>query len=157
MKSRPQASIHNSLLILVDEISLTQQSNRKNLDQLLTIKKEEITRLQAARDENKELLEQLQRRLEERRQEMLFEKQEISLAKLGPTEIATELERFLRLMGRWSQPAEIQSGIPGLWKSYRFLLVTFPFLFVIGLILLRKAKHTLLDWLKETDLPIWQN
>ena len=89
MKSRPQASIPNSLLILVDEISLTQQSNRKNLDQLLTIKKEEITRLQAARDENKELLEQLQRRLEERRQEMLFEKQEISLAKLGPTEIAT--------------------------------------------------------------------
>ena len=75
MKSRPQASIPNSLLILVDEISLTQQSNRKNLDQLLTIKKEEITRLQAARDENKELLEQLQRRLEERRQEMLFEKQ----------------------------------------------------------------------------------
>ena len=60
-------------------------------------------------------------------------------------------------MGRWSQPAEIQSGILGLWKSYRFLLVTFPFLFVIGLILLRKAKHTLLDWLKETDLPIWQN
>ena len=89
MKSRPQASIPNSLLILVDEISLTQQSNRKNLDQLLTIKKEEITRLQAARDENKELLEQLQRRLEERSQEMLFEKREISLAKLGPTEIAT--------------------------------------------------------------------
>ena len=157
MKSRPQASIPNSLLILVDEISLTQQSNRKNLDQLLTIKKEEITRLQAARDENKELLEQLQRRLEERRQEMLFEKQEISLAKLGPIEIAAELERFLRLVGRWSQPAEIQSGILGLWKSYRFLLVTFPFLFVIGLILLRKAKHNLLDWLKETDLPIWQN
>ena len=48
LKSRPQASIPNSLLILVDEISLTQQSNRKNLDQLLTIKKEEITRLQAA-------------------------------------------------------------------------------------------------------------
>ena len=95
MKSRPQASIPNSLLILVDEISLTQQSNRKNLDQLLTIKKEELTRLQASRDENKELLEQLQRRLEERRQEMLFEKQEISLAKLGPTEIATELEGFL--------------------------------------------------------------
>ena len=92
MKSRPQASIPNSLLILVDEISLTQQSNRKNLDQLLTIKKEEITRLQAARDENKELLEQLQRRLEERCQEMLFEKQEISLAKLEPTEIDTVLE-----------------------------------------------------------------
>ena len=89
MKSRPQASIPNSLLILVDKISLTQRNNRKNLDQLLTIKKEEITRLQAARDENKELLEQLQRRLEERRQEMLFEKQEISLAKLGPAEIAT--------------------------------------------------------------------
>jgi hypothetical protein len=82
LKSRPQASIPNSLLILVDEISLTQQNNRKNLDQLLTIKKEEITRLQAARDENKELLEQLQRRLEERRQEMLFEKQEISV---GPS------------------------------------------------------------------------
>ena len=75
LKSLPQASIPNSLLTLVDEISLTQQNNRKNLDQLLTIKKEEITRLQAARDENKELLEQLQRRLEERRQEMLFEKQ----------------------------------------------------------------------------------
>ena len=45
---------------------------------------------------------------------MLFEKQEISLAKLGPTEIAAELERFLRLVGRWSQPAEIQSGILGL-------------------------------------------
>ena len=86
---------------------------------------------------------------------MLFEKQEISLAKLGPTEIAAELERFLRLVSRWSQPAEIQSGILGLWESYRFLLITFPFLFVIGLILLRKAKHTLLDWLKETNLPIW--
>ena len=157
LKNLPQASIPISLQTLVDEISLTQQNNRKNLDQLLTIKKEEITRLQAARDENKELLEQLQRRLEERRQEMLFEKQEISLAKLGPTEIASELERFLRLVGRWSQPAEIQSGILGLWESYRFLLVTFPFLFVIGLILLRKAKHNLLDWLKETDLPIWQN
>ena len=157
LKNLPQASIPISLQTLVDEISLTQQNNRKNLDQLLTIKKEEITRLQAARDENKELLEQLQRRLEERRQEMLFEKQEISLAKLGPTEIASELERFLRLVGRWSQPAEIQSGILGLWESYRFLLATFPFLFVIGLILLRKAKHNLLDWLKETDLPIWQN
>ncbi|MAC43807.1 MAG: hypothetical protein CL913_07635 [Deltaproteobacteria bacterium] len=59
MKSRPQASIPDSLLILVDKISLTQRNNRKNLDQLLTIKKEEITHLQAARDENKELLEQL--------------------------------------------------------------------------------------------------
>ena len=107
----PQASIPSSLLTLVDKISLTQQNNQKNLDQLLTIKKEELTRLQASRDENKELLEQLQRRLEERRQEMLFEKQEISLAKLGQTEIAAELERFLRLVGRWSQPAEIQSGI----------------------------------------------
>ena len=48
LKNLPQASIPNSLLILVDEISLTQQNNRKNLDQLLTIKKEEITRLQAA-------------------------------------------------------------------------------------------------------------
>ena len=86
---------------------------------------------------------------------MLFEKQEISLAKLGPTEIAAELERFLRLVGRWSQPAEIQSGILELWESYRFLLITFPFLF--GLILLRKAKHNLLDWFKETDLPICQN
>ena len=28
---------------------------------------------------------------------------------------------------------------------------------MIGLILLRKAKHNLLDWLKETNLPIWQN
>ena len=91
----PQASIPSSLLTLVDKISLTQQNNQKNLDQLLTIKKEELTRLQAYRDENKELLEQLQRRLEERHQEMLFEKQEISLAKLGPTEIAAELERFL--------------------------------------------------------------
>ena len=157
LKNLPQASIPSSLLTLVDKISLTQQNNQKNLDQLLTIKKEELTRLQASRDENKELLEQLQRRLEERRQEMLFEKQEISLAKLGPTEIAAELERFLRLVGRWSQPAEIQSGILGLWESYRFLLITFPFLFVIGLILLRKAKHNLLDWLKETNLPIWQN
>ena len=42
---------------------------------------------------------------------MLFEKQEISLAKLGPTEITAELERFLQLVSRWSQPAEIQSGI----------------------------------------------
>ena len=115
LKNLPQASIPSSLLTLVDKISLTQQNNQKNLDQLLTIKKEELTRLQASRDENKELLEQLQRRLEERRQEMLFEKQEISLAKLGPTEIAAELERFLRLVGRWSQPAEIQSGILGLW------------------------------------------
>ena len=102
LKNLPQASIPSSLLTLVDKISLTQQNNQKNLDQLLTIKKEELTRLQAYRDENKELLEQLQRRLEERRQEMLFEKQEISLAKLGPTEIAAELERFLRLVGRWS-------------------------------------------------------
>ena len=157
LKNLPQASIPNSLLTLVDQISLTQQNNRKNLDQLLTIKKEELTRLQASRDENKELLEQLQRRLEERRQEMLFEKQEISLAKLGPTEIAAELEHFLRLVGRWSQLAEIQSGTLGLWESYRFLLINFPFLFVIGLILLRKAKHNLLDWFKETDLPICQN
>ena len=141
LKNLPQASIPSSLLTLVDKISLTQQNNQKNLDQLLTIKKEELTRLQASRDENKELLEQLQRRLEERRQEMLFEKQEISLAKLGPTEIAAELEHFLRLVGRWSQLAEIQSGTLGLWESYRFLLITFPFLFVIGLILLQKAKH----------------
>ena len=76
---------------------------------------------------------------------MLFKKQEISLAKLGPTEISAELERFLRLVSRWSQPAEIQSGILGLWENYRFLLITFPFLFVIGLIVLRKAKHTLLN------------
>jgi len=102
LKNLPQTSITNSLLTLVDKISLTQQDNRKNLDQLLTIKKEELIRLQASRDENKELLEQLQRRPEECRQEMLFEKQEISLAKLGPTEIASELERFLRLVGRWS-------------------------------------------------------
>ena len=47
---------------------------------------------------------------------MLFEKQEISLAKLGPTEIAAELEHFLRLVGRWSQLAEIQSGTLGLWE-----------------------------------------
>ena len=157
LKSLPQTSIPNSLLTLIDEISLTQQNNQENLNQLLTNKKEGISRLQAARDENKELLEQLQKHLKERRQEMLFEKQEIPLAKLGPIEIAAELERFLRLVGRWSQPAKIQSGIRGLWESYRFLLVTFPFLFVIGLILLRKAKHNLLDWLKETDLPIWQN
>ena len=102
MKNLPQTSITNSLLTLVDKISLKQQDNRKNLDQLLTIKKEELIRLQASRDENKELLEQLQRRPEECRQEMLFEKQEISLAKLGSTEIGSELERFLRLVGRWS-------------------------------------------------------
>ena len=88
---------------------------------------------------------------------MLFEKQEISLAKLGPTEITSELERFLLLVGCWSQPAEIQSGILGLWENHRFLLIAFPFLSVIGLIVLRKAKHKLLDWLKETNLPIWQN
>ena len=142
LKNLPQASIPSSLLTLVDKISLPQQNNQKNLDQLLTIKEEELTRLQASRDENKELLEQLQRRLEERRQEMLFEKQEISLAKLGPTEIAAELERFLRLVGRWSQPAEIQSGILELWESYRFLLITFPFLFVIGLSSCRKPSTT---------------
>ena len=28
---------------------------------------------------------------------------------------------------------------------------------MIGLIVLRKAKQKLLDWLKETNLPIWQN
>ena len=83
LKNLPQTSITNSLLTLVDKINLTQQDNRKNLDQLLTIKKEELIRLQASRDENKELLEQLQRRPEECRQEMLFEKQEISLANLG--------------------------------------------------------------------------
>ena len=79
----PQASIPNWLLTLVDKISLTQQNNQKNLDQLLTIKKEELTRLQASRDENKELLEQLQRRLEERRQEMLFESRRSHWPNLG--------------------------------------------------------------------------
>ena len=83
LKNLPQASIPNSLLTLVDQISLTQQNNRKNLDQLLTIKKEELTRLQAYRDENKELLEQLQRRLEERRQEMLFESRRSHWPNLG--------------------------------------------------------------------------
>ena len=83
LKNLPQASIPNSLLTLVDQISLTQQNNRKNLDQLLTIKKEELTRLQASRDENKELLEQLQRRLEERRQEMLFESRRSHWPNLG--------------------------------------------------------------------------
>ena len=48
LKNLPQTSITNSLLTLVDKISLTQQDNRKNLDQLLTIKKEELIRLQAS-------------------------------------------------------------------------------------------------------------
>ena len=35
LKNLPHASIPNSLLTLVDKISLTQQNNRKKLDQLL--------------------------------------------------------------------------------------------------------------------------
>ena len=38
LKSLPQASIPNSLLTLIDEISLTQQNNQENLNQLLTNK-----------------------------------------------------------------------------------------------------------------------
>jgi small-conductance mechanosensitive channel len=157
LKNLSQETIPRSLLTLIDKISFTQRDNRNNLDQLLKTKKEEIARLQETRDENKKLLGRLQKNLEKQHQEMLFEQQEISLAKLGPTEIAGELERILRLMNRWSQIAEIQFGFQRLWNGYRFLLITFPFLFGIGFLLLRTARHSLLNWLKDTNPPFWKS
>lgn len=156
LKNLPKESAPTELLKQADRLGRVQQLNLKTLQSLLQLQEENNLRLKTSNSENEELLQQLRTRLEERKQELLFEKQEISLAQLGPEQIGAELQRLFQLAARWSQPSQLQAGIGELWNSYRLLLVTLPLLFGIGMALLYQTKRNLLGWLQGQTMPFWQ-